>query len=56
MGRILASGLFGGLIGFTAGIVWETRFLAASTAGGALGKIGKVRDEHWLEKNPIDYA
>src|SRR4051794_24921883 len=34
MGRMLASGLFGGLIGFTAGIVWETRFLTASAAGG----------------------
>lgn len=56
VGRILASGLFGGLVGFTAGIVWETRFLTASAAGGALGKIDKVRDEHWLERNPIDYA
>ncbi|HZQ96026.1 MAG TPA: hypothetical protein VFA67_13510 [Candidatus Sulfotelmatobacter sp.] len=54
--RILTSGLLGGLIGLTAGIGWETRFLAASAAGGALARIDKVRDERWFEKNPIDYA
>lgn len=54
--KILAAGLFGGLIGLTAGVVWQTRFLAASVAGGAFAKIDKVRDEHWLEQNPIDYA
>ena len=54
--RVLASGLLGGLIGLTAGVVWESRFLAASVAGGALSRIDKVRDEHWFEKNPIDYA
>ncbi|MGZ7099373.1 MAG: hypothetical protein ACXVJ8_12920 [Candidatus Angelobacter sp.] len=54
--RVLASGLLGGLIGLTAGVVWESRLLAASVAGGALSRIDKVRDEHWLEKNPIDYA
>lgn len=56
IGRVLASGLLGGLIGLTAGLAWEARFLTASAAGGALGKISRVRDEHWLEKNPIDYA
>ena len=54
--RTLTSGLLGGLIGLTAGVVWESRLLAASVAGGAVAKIDKVRDEHWLERNPIDYA
>jgi hypothetical protein len=54
--KILASGLFGGLVGLTAGVVWQSRFLATSVAGGALARIDKVRDEHWLEKHPIDYA
>ena len=54
--RFLASGLLGGFIGLTAGVVWESRLLAASVAGGALSRIDKVRDEHWLERNPIDYA
>jgi len=54
--RILALGLVGGLIGFTAGVVWYTRFLAASAAGGARARIDEVRDERWLKRNPIDYA
>jgi hypothetical protein len=52
----MTSGLFGGLVGLAAGVVWDTRLLAASAAGGALARIEKVRDEHWLERNPIDYA
>lgn len=56
LGRLLSSGLLGGLVGVTAGVVWETRYLAASVAGGAIARIDKVRDEHWLERNPIDYA
>jgi hypothetical protein len=27
-----------------------------SAASSALKNIGKVRDEHWLAKHPIDYA
>jgi hypothetical protein len=54
--RVLAFGLLGGAIGLGAGLVWENRCLAASVAGGALRNIDRVRDEHWLEKNPIDYA
>ena len=54
--RALAYGLLGGVLGFGAAVVWESRCLAASVAGGALKNIGKVRDEHWLTKHPIDYA
>jgi len=56
IGRVLASGVLGGLIGLASGLVWQARFLAASTTGGAVEKIASVRDAHWLEKNPIDYA
>jgi hypothetical protein len=56
LARIVTSGVFGGLVGLAAGVVWDTRLLAASAAGGALARIEKVRDEHWLERNPIDYA
>ena len=55
-GRVLALGLLGGAIGFGAGVAWESRYLAESVAFGALKNLSKVRDEHWLEKNPIDYA
>jgi hypothetical protein len=54
--RALAYGLLGGAIGFGAAVVWESRCLTASIAGGALKHIGRVRDEHWLSKHPIDYA
>lgn len=54
--RLLASGLLGGLVGFAAGMVWESRFLTKSAADGALKSMRKVRDEHWFQKHPIDYA
>jgi len=53
---VLAFGLLGSAIGFGAGIAWQDRRLAASVARGALRNIGRVRDEHWLEGHPIDYA
>lgn len=56
IGRVLAFGLLGGAIAFGASIIWENRRLAVSVARGALRNIDQVRDEHWLEKHPIDYA
>ena len=56
VGRILAFGLLGGAIGFGLGMIWESRGLTASALLGAFKKIGKVRDEHWFERHPIDYA
>jgi hypothetical protein len=55
-GRALALGLVGGMVGFSAAVAWENRRLAATVASSAWKKIGRVRDEHWLERNPIDYA
>jgi len=54
--RTLAFGLVGAVIGLGAGLAWESRRLTASAAGGALKNIGRVRDERWLAKHPIDYA
>ena len=54
--RALAFGLLGGAIGFGAGVIWENRQFTASVASGAWKKINQTRDEHWFEKNPIDYA
>lgn len=54
--RALAFGLLGSAIGFGFGLVWESRQLTLSVATAALENIEKVRDEHWLEKHPIDYA
>jgi hypothetical protein len=54
--RTLAFGLLGGAVGFGAGVIWENREFAGSVASGAWKKINETRDEHWFEKNPIDYA
>ena len=54
--KTLGYGLLGGAIGFGLGVVWGSRRLTASVAISAFRSIGKVRDEHWLEHNPIDYA
>ena len=52
----VACALLGGAIGFGAGVSWDSRHFTASVASGAWKRIGKTRDEHWFEKNPIDYA
>jgi hypothetical protein len=55
-GRALACGLLGGVIGLSASVAWQSRRLVRTIASNALRKIGRTRDEHWLEKHPIDYA
>jgi hypothetical protein len=52
----VAWGFLGAAIGFSAGMGWEIRGLAASIARGALHNVEKARDEHWLQLHPIDYA
>jgi hypothetical protein len=54
--RSLAYGALGGALGFGIGLVWGTRRFTSSVAHGVLDNVNTVRDEHWLEKNPIDYA
>jgi len=54
--KVLAGGLLGGAIGFGLGMIWDTREFTARVASGAWNRIRKTRDEHWFEKNPIDYA
>jgi hypothetical protein len=56
VGRVLLFGLVGGAIGFGLGLAWESRHLTISALTTALKKISRVRDEHWLERHPIDYA
>lgn len=55
-GRAMAYGVLGGTIGFSVGLAWQSRGLTASVASAAWKKIGRTRDEHWLDQNPIDYA
>lgn len=55
-GRAMAYGVLGGTIGFSVGLAWQSWGLTASIASAAWKKIGRTRDEHWLDQNPIDYA
>ena len=54
--RAITCGVLGCIVGFGVGVAWDNRCLAASIAAGAMRNIGRVRDEHWLEGHPIDYA
>jgi hypothetical protein len=55
-GAVLGASLLGAAIGLSTGMAWGTRRLAGDMARGAKKNIDAVRDAHWLEKNPIDYA
>ena len=54
--RAVAFGLLGWAIGLGVGIAWQSRAFTFCVAHGALRNMGRVRDEHWLERHPIDYA
>jgi len=54
--KTVACGLLGGAFGFLAGFGWKTRELTESMSRSAAEQIGTVRDQHWLETHPIDYA
>jgi hypothetical protein len=54
--KTVAWSALGSALGFCAGFAWKTRELAASMGRGSLKQMGTVRDEHWLERHPIDYA
>jgi hypothetical protein len=54
--RALAFGMVGSAIGFGLAVVSVNRDLGASVVSGAWKRIARVRDERWLEENPIDYA
>ena len=54
--KTIALGAVGSAVGFLAGFTWKTRDLTASMVHGAAKNMGSARDEHWLERHPIDYA
>jgi hypothetical protein len=54
--KTVACGIVGSAIGFVAGFAWKTRDLTEGMAHSAAKQIGVVRDQHWLERHPIDYA
>lgn len=54
--NLFAYAAVGTALGFGAGVSWKSRKIASSLAHSALKEIHKASDEHWLEKNPVDYA
>jgi hypothetical protein len=49
-------GVIGGVLGFVGGFSWKTRKLTSTLAHSAGREVRRVKDERWLERNPIDYA
>lgn len=54
--EVAIKSLIGGVVGLGCGLAWASRGYTGSIARGAKRKIDVVRDAHWLEKHPIDYA
>ncbi len=54
--KTVAWSVLGSAIGFCAGFAWKTRDLTTSMGRSSLKQMRVVRDEHWLERHPIDYA
>ena len=54
--KAVGYGVAGSVIGLVVGLAWKTRELTASMGRSALKEMGTVRDEHWLQTHPIDYA
>ena len=52
----LFSALGGAGVGFLAALAWNSRVEARNMAYSVCKEVNRVRDEHWLELNPIDYA
>jgi hypothetical protein len=54
--KAVGYGVAGSVIGMLLALGWKTRDLTASMGRSALKEMGTVRDEHWLQNHPIDYA
>jgi len=52
----LLFGLAGAVLGFSAGIALRARPVVEEIAHEAVHNINGVREAHWLERHPIDYA
>jgi hypothetical protein len=54
--RVLQTMVACGTAAFCADFICRTRNVSSKMIECAEKEIGKVRDQHWLESNPIDYA
>jgi len=53
---MLKGGLIGGAVGLGAGILWNLRAPTGTALKSAMQNVNVLRDERWLERNPINYA
>jgi hypothetical protein len=53
---VITGGLLGAAAGFAGSFAWKTRPLTSSMVHGASKRIGRTRDKHWLDNNPINYG
>jgi hypothetical protein len=56
LAKVVALGTLGSALGFVAGFSWKTRKVTSSVARSTARELRRARDEHWLERHPIDYA
>lgn len=52
----LAYGALGSAVGFFVGLGWNTRKVTSGLGHSAVREMRRASDEHWLERNPVDYA
>jgi len=52
----LLGGIMGSALGLTGGLAWNSRNVTRAVMLGALNSVNMVRDERWLELNPINYG
>jgi hypothetical protein len=48
--------IVGSVVGLTAAGAWAARHFTRAATRRASHMVNQVRDAHWLEKNPINYA
>lgn len=53
---LAAGGLVGSFVGGGAAVAWASRGMIRPAARVAAQRVNAVRDAHWLETHPIDYA
>ncbi|HTP31947.1 MAG TPA: hypothetical protein VMJ75_07225 [Candidatus Acidoferrales bacterium] len=53
---VAIGGLVGSLVGLVTVLGWTSRRFAGNAAKRASHNVNKIRDAHWLDTHPIDYA
>jgi hypothetical protein len=53
---VAIGGTVGSIVGVGASAAWSARHVSRAAARAALCRVNALRDAHWLELNPIDYA